>query len=167
MNLKIVIIIIFMHTQHSVQSAQSYKSVIQTIKGNGVFKARLLHAYFEPGFHYDDIGVCNGMGVYRGTSNPLQHEENLINGKGEIENNEPIIYPNPTTGQITIEFKLKENENGKVKIFDLLGNEVLSINLNNQVSRTVCSLPNLSKGVYIATILLENKCVYNTKLILE
>jgi hypothetical protein len=34
------------------------------------------------------------------------------------------IYPNPTDGQITIEFKLKEGENVSLELFDLLGKKL-------------------------------------------
>jgi hypothetical protein len=127
----------------------------------------MLHAYFEPAYHYDDIGVCNSQGVYRGTSNPLQDEENVIYGNKNIAAAKPIIFPNPTTGQITIDYLLQESERGLVKINDILGNEIFEIHLNNQVRFTTTQLPNLSKGLYLASVIINGVVVQNIKLVIK
>jgi len=53
-------------------------------------------------------------------------------------------YPNPVVDNLNIEANIKIE---KIELFDLLGNKVKSLNLNNQNDQI--SLSNLSRGVYI------------------
>ncbi|MFM7023858.1 MAG: T9SS type A sorting domain-containing protein [Flavobacteriales bacterium] len=55
-------------------------------------------------------------------------------------------YPNPVQDNLILEGKI----NGTVKIYDILGNEVMSTSANG--SKTVLNLSNLSKGVYFYSV---------------
>jgi Secretion system C-terminal sorting domain len=123
----------------SVQSAQSNKSVIPT----------------------------NSMGVYKNSStSPLNEEENMINGVKKVEKSNFIIYPNPTNGQVTIEYYLLPNEIGEIIIYDMLGKELQTIDLNNDATR-VTTILDFSKGVYVAKFMVNNKLIEVNKIVVE
>ena len=60
------------------------------------------------------------------------------------------MYPNPTDSDITIDFQIQNIEKLNVKIFNLLGKEVLS----KQISRNDTSLmvSELKNGIYLIRI---------------
>jgi plastocyanin len=60
------------------------------------------------------------------------------------------MYPNPTDSNITIDFQIQNIEKLNIKVFNLLGKEVLS----KQISKNDSSLmlTNLKKGIYIIRI---------------
>jgi len=71
-------------------------------------------------------------------------------GIPEIKSEQNIIlYPNPTSGTFTLSIRNYELgiRNGKIKIYDVLGNEVYSQAIINQQS-SIINLPDLSNGIY-------------------
>jgi Secretion system C-terminal sorting domain len=123
----------------SVQSAQSNKSVIPT----------------------------NSLSVYKNSStSPLNEEENMINGLKKVEKSNFIIYPNPSSGQITIDFKLLPTEIGVLIICDVLGKELQRLDLSANASRMTTIL-NYSKGIYIGKIVVNNKLIEVNKIVVE
>ena len=60
------------------------------------------------------------------------------------------MYPNPTNSNLTIDFKIQDIEKLNIKVFNLLGKEVLSKQISkNDTSLTVSNLKN---GVYLIRI---------------
>jgi plastocyanin len=60
------------------------------------------------------------------------------------------MYPNPTSANLTIDFKIQNTEKLNIKVFNLLGKEVLSKQISkNDVSVEVSSL---NDGIYIVRI---------------
>ena len=60
------------------------------------------------------------------------------------------MYPNPTDSNLTIDFKIQDIEKLNIKVFNLLGKEVLSKQISkNDTSLTVSNLKN---GVYFIRI---------------
>jgi hypothetical protein len=135
--------------------------------GNGVFKARMLNGILNPGAGYDDIGICNSSGVYRGTGpSPLDEEESLITGVNKIKLESFGLHPNPNNGIFTITYKLNKNEEGKLVIFNLLGNQLASFDLNNQSTRMTSSI-NVPSGLYIAKFIVNDITIQNIKFVKE
>jgi hypothetical protein len=135
--------------------------------GNGVFKARMLNAILNPGAGYDDIGICNNSGVYRGAGpSPLDEEEAMINGAKKINTTLFNIFPNPTSGQITIDYHMLPNQTGDVVICDLLGRDLQTIDLNNKAVRVTTTL-NFKSGIYFVKYIVDNKLIETQKLIVE
>jgi plastocyanin len=60
------------------------------------------------------------------------------------------MYPNPTSSEITIDFQIQNIEKLNVKVFNLLGKEMLS----KQISKNDTSLKvsNLNNGIYMVRI---------------
>ena len=73
-------------------------------------------------------------------------------GQNEIENQIPLgVYPNPSTGNVTLEMNLKNSGNGIVKITDITGKNVLEQNVVTVSSLNTISLniENLTDGIYL------------------
>ncbi len=61
-----------------------------------------------------------------------------------VKNNQPFIYPNPTTGMLTIEGLLPNNS---ISVCDILGNELLQKTV--QQNTTVIDVSSLTNGIYL------------------
>ncbi len=85
-------------------------------------------------------------------------------GIGENNNAPSLMYPNPSTGEVTIQ--LSTNEKGKIEIYDLMGKKVYHENFAAGTKQMYLSLSDLANGNYIVSITSKESVVYN-KLILE
>ncbi len=73
-------------------------------------------------------------------------------GQNEIENQIPLgVYPNPSTGNVTLEMNLKNGGNGIVKITDITGKNVLEQNVVtvNSLNTLSINIENLTDGIYL------------------
>jgi hypothetical protein len=75
-----------------------------------------------------------------------------------------ILFPNPTTSHFTIRFPCII-ENGKVDIYDILG-QIVYQDLIVQTDEKVINLPNVASGIYLVTIN-DGKKYFSQKLIVE
>jgi len=76
------------------------------------------------------------------------------------------IFPNPTSGNITIEIPEGSQAISEVKVIDILGNNRLSKRDINNVSLDI-NLGNLPSGVYIIIITNKNKEVFYKSIVLQ
>ncbi|MFM7024299.1 MAG: T9SS type A sorting domain-containing protein [Flavobacteriales bacterium] len=84
-----------------------------------------------------------------------------------IENPEQpssLLYPNPSSGEITVE--LNSSEKGKVEVYDLMGKKVYHENFAEGSTQVNLSLEHLNSGTYVVVIRTKESVVYN-KLVLE
>ncbi len=63
------------------------------------------------------------------------------------------LYPNPTSGQITIDTELGKINNGTVEIYDITGKLVAEYELSKVTSTTKIGLDQLSGGIYTYAVL--------------
>ena len=75
----------------------------------------------------------------------------------QIENNKSLLnfYPNPTSNKISIINKTKSNNDLNIKIYSILGCNVLSETLNKNEFSEV-DLTSLAKGVYTLNIQIDD-----------
>jgi endonuclease I/chitodextrinase len=76
-------------------------------------------------------------------------------GINQVDNAFYTIYPNPSHGQVYINF-LKANEKHSVQIFSMLGQKVLEKDYHNSTSATIT---NLQKGIYFLKITNDSQTV--------
>jgi hypothetical protein len=91
----------------------------------------------------------------------LVKEDNQGNLSSQIDISQtpkPLIYPNPTSNNFTIEM---ENEVKSVEIYSLQGQKVMSATSKN------VNVSNLSKGMYLVRIEDENNAVATQKVVIE
>lgn len=78
-----------------------------------------------------------------------------------------LIYPNPTSGTITIEKDLSEYIDCNFSIFDLKGREILVSNLPITEIRTTKDVRLLPAGIYLIQIYCDQQLLNTLKLILQ
>lgn len=73
------------------------------------------------------------------------------------------VYPNPATNYISLDYQLtSEVKVANVKVFNLLGAEVKSANLENNGNKLRMDISDLQSGIYFYSVLV-NGDVYKTK----
>ncbi len=75
-----------------------------------------------------------------------------------------IIYPNPFTSQTTIKFS-EEQKNTTIRIIDLLGKEIKTINFTGR--QLVIDKGEMQEGIYFVQTIDEKKNVINKKIIIQ
>ena len=117
---------------------------------------------------------------YAGSINTKDLNINPANGIIQVRKMSPIssgiilddntmqVYPNPTSGPITITFRVAEDTKATLGISDMLGVQRIKL-ISGPVSKGqftyYTSLGNLSPGVYVASLVIENDKVLNQKII--
>ena len=76
------------------------------------------------------------------------------------------IYPNPSTGLFTVEFKRVKENNSNISIVNSIGNVVFSEELIIGEFSKQIDLSNFSKGIYFLELQTERE-VYKKKIILQ
>jgi hypothetical protein len=87
---------------------------------------------------------------------------------GDVNGNSIEVFPNPTTSDITVTFKVDETTNANLSIYDVVGRKVITI-LDNQLPNGQYTynenLGQLEPGLYIVTLMLENDGVKVSKVV--
>ncbi len=138
------------------------------INGTAVYKARSIYSRYNAVTDYNDLYICNNVGLYKGNSN--EEEELVIDPNLLARMNEESrirIYPNPTNGQISIEYQLNNQEKGLLKFYDIYGREILSIDLKQEVNRVSATINDIAVGIYIYRYSINGNVIETGKLIKE
>jgi hypothetical protein len=130
------------------------------VEGLGVYKARVLYAYYEPIVDYDDYATCNpqnknGNALFNDLliflNNPNSNEnKEVVTGVQQYEQYK--VYPIPTTEQLTIEYDFVGDGDAEVILIDLLGREVLRTTLKNSNTKVLIPVGHLNTGIYMFNI---------------
>ncbi len=106
-------------------------------------------------FGYDDAGNRNYRAIGPLQTNPNQPDENEVYND-YLAGHGINIFPNPSRGKIEITISnLKEKEQARIEIFDLLGEKVFELN-NLKVSNTI-DISDKPGGAYIMKIFIKEK----------
>jgi hypothetical protein len=70
-----------------------------------------------------------------------------------VQNNSIVVYPNPTSGSITVDFGT--HYSGKISVFNALGQELLNKNVRETESLTF-DLGSYAKGIYLVKLRAES-----------
>ena len=108
--------------------------------------------------YFEDLDICNSVGVYKNGSGLFDEENNVLNEIGgessyqdHLDNyvgNMIMLYPNPADEVLTIKYKLNEKEKAILRLYDMWGRERLSIDLTGKNNITTFSITGLEAGVY-------------------
>lgn len=138
------------------------------IEGLAVYKARVLYATYEPAIEYSDFAICNAQisnkngsgGYYNNMMDFINQpptesieEETLLS----IKTSEYSIWPVPANQNVTIRYNFPGNSDGKMLIFDIMGNQVNEILLSNNIQTVTSSIRDLIDGLYSYKIMVDNK----------
>ena len=87
---------------------------------------------------------------------------------GNVNGNSIEVFPNPTTSDITVTFKVDETTNANLSIYDVVGRKVITI-LDGQLPNGQYTynenLGQLEPGLYMVTLMLENDGVKVSKVV--
>ena len=97
----------------------------------------------------DGVAVMQSAGAFTSTVKPFKGS--LIAGVAEtVKGGEPIIYPNPTTGDVTLAVDLPAGSRANLDVYNVLGAVVKGQTLTNAVS--TIDMGSLDNGVYYFNI---------------
>ncbi len=131
----------------SIQSSilQAIALLTPYVGGDAVFTARVML----------DIDPFNHGLPYR------KSNENQL--KSELQ---ALIYPNPTSGSLTVEFaEPVEKTDGTFEIYDIQGRKVLCYNIDNSGVIEHFDVSKLKNGIYLVRIIMNNGQQFSKKLI--
>jgi hypothetical protein len=85
----------------------------------------------------------------------------------KTENGNSIyIYPNPSTGKISIGCSDKSVNEIQVSLYSVIGNKVFENKIKNTEANETVELNNFAKGIYFVKVIANNK-TYQQKIVLE
>jgi len=124
----------FTFSEPQIASLENIAALCPLSDGEAVLRARaMLNLLETPPVTYDDIAICNG-GERSNRQMPSGH---FIR-----------VYPNPTYGSATIDYKGIGESGGHFLIFNSLGQVVREIALAQDQGNVQISLGTLSEGIY-------------------
>jgi hypothetical protein len=136
-------------TQSKNLTIESLASKCPYLDGQAVFKARTLYAMIAGPLTYNDLAICNNLGVYKGGVNWYEMENVNIGKQLRISAIEIQVHPNPTTGKVSFSSPNANFLNAEVQFFDLSGRKVLAIKNSVRSSQLEYDLVDLPSGLYI------------------
>ncbi len=117
------------------------------------------HTYTTSGTHTASLTITNDGGCSYKTTKVLDVATGII---GTLEHKQISIYPNPTNGNLAVEFD--NNSIQKIVISDLSGKSLV-VKTNYNANETI-DLSNFNKGIYIISIQTENE-TFTSKIVKE
>jgi hypothetical protein len=92
------------------------------------------------------------------------YNRNYASSIADQENERFTLYPNPASQSFAINFTEKQESLKQVRVFDMLGKEVMSV--ENPSSNTV-NIANLPAGMYVVRVLSQSGKGFSAKLVKE
>lgn len=122
------------------------RKCLRSISLNGVFGT----APNMPNYNLGALSPCWPLGIEDEKNNKLL-----------------LLYPNPASTMITIEYSLNENEKGQLQFYDVFGKKRLEVILSNRKGRENVILNRIENGVYFYRFLINDKVNCTGKFIKE
>jgi hypothetical protein len=92
------------------------------------------------------------------------YNNDYTSGISEKDNKNLVLYPNPANQSFVINFTEAQEGVKQIRIFDMLGKEVISI---ESPSSNTINIANLPTGIYAVRILSQSGMSYTSKLVKE
>lgn len=83
-----------------------------------------------------------------------------------VQDSRFLIYPNPNNGNMILNYNLKHNERGNLKIHDATGRLLANFNLNNDQKQLTIGGFDLGNGIYTVAIDINGKLTHADKIII-
>jgi hypothetical protein len=142
-------------------------NILVTLTSNTFAKVDLINGItysFRVRPIYNNLGANNyQVGTY---SNIIYLRPSIVLGQDDIDKRSSIsLFPNPSTGSFTLEFKAIQAQKANLTVVDLTGKVILTQSLSdlNNGSKQNIELGGVSSGVYIVQVQTE-KGVYQQKI---
>jgi hypothetical protein len=129
------------------------------IEGSAVYKARNLNKLMNSGMQYDNLKICNAVGVYKqydstinnqGFSTIYNEELTLLTSLLPNKNNKSLnafeLYPNPTRDMVNIRYNV--NDYCLLEIYDATSRKLKVLQMPAGTQKTTISVSELAPGSY-------------------
>ncbi len=144
----------YVYTSQDSADAYSLASQCADIGGGAVWQARALYNYIINDIeNFEDL--CTEA-----------HRSCLISTTSSEVSRKFQLYPNPNNGIMTLEYKLKESENGVLCIYDITGRIVSNHYFNSSNTSVILDETQLNAGTYFYDIKINGSEVKKDKLII-
>jgi hypothetical protein len=77
------------------------------------------------------------------------------------------LYPNPNDGNMTLSYVLPENQQGFFIVYDIMGNEVMRMDLQSGNQQQVISLQTLASGMYYYQVVFAAQIIRSDKIVIN
>ena len=114
--------------------------------GPAVFKARSLFSLIDESITFNDKDICYAQGII------LKHKKEVSNF---------MVYPNPTTGKIRVDYNVSSINPGLIEIYDGVGRKVRSIKLLPENHEEELDLSDLMEGLYTYRFIFDQSVIDN------
>lgn len=154
------------------------------INGSAVYKARSIYAQIQPLQDYNDLDICNAVGVYRNEGNGItsglfdgentflnemikqsSFENNHSDTRNIADLNELRVYPNPASDAVTFDFSGECSSGYQIKIIDVLGRVIYSNKFSKNERKVKISMQQFLSGIYAYEYILDGIQKLNGKLV--
>ena len=153
----------YLESGNSVQYLSANYSEIYSIAqqcpyagGPAVEKARSFIALLNDTMAYNDDARCLQNGIFRLADDTIR----------SVVPNQIIVQPNPANNEVSIILKGDFEGLCKVQIRNAIGKIVLTDEMNCKDSVHKINLSNISQGIYIVKVNINNNTFFNTKLVI-
>ena len=121
------------------------------IGGSAVLKARNLYTLINPLVGFEDVTLCNSVGVYKNGNNAFNDENNMLDslsaaGVNLVDANRLKIYPNPANSEINITYNTQVES--QFIIYDITGRVIIETILPAKNAKVSIDVSRISNGVY-------------------
>ncbi len=146
----------------------SAASVCERSANGGVVWANIIDGFSSPATNIGMFFAHSNGSVYAGTAYGEMYKYTGTGGsngifESKINDSEISLYPNPAVNEINFDIKKINSKINGIKIFDVTGKLIKEENTNTNK----LDVSSLKKGIYLLTILFEDKTNINQKFVKE
>jgi hypothetical protein len=121
------------------------------IGGSAVLKARNLYTLINPLVGFEDVTLCNSVGVYKNGNNTFNNDNNMLDSMSAVgallvDANRLKIYPNPANSEINITYNTQVES--QFIIYDITGRAIVETKLPAKNAKVSVDISRISNGVY-------------------
>lgn len=117
------------------------------------------------------IGECKQFEIPRFSANFGAGQGIIMNNaptNSKIKENAFTVYPNPTSGSLTIDFDIQNPfTEGPVSLLDLTGKRILNQKISNGQRQVVWQTEQLNRGLYFIILTIDNQNIKQTKVSIQ
>ncbi|MCF8296028.1 MAG: T9SS type A sorting domain-containing protein [Saprospiraceae bacterium] len=105
-------------------------------------------AYSNPKYYGDAVYTARDMLGIVVADFPQVSSQPKLKGQNHSNNNEILVYPNPTAGIITIEFPEIGENLFTIELYNMTGQKCYETDISNNTNKKSLDLSKLPKGIY-------------------
>ena len=87
-----------------------------------------------------------------------------LNNQNSVNNSAMLVYPNPSNGQMQLNYTLKKTQQGELQIMDMLGKKISSYKLTEGENTLSMNETELKDGIYLYHVVINGELVKADKL---